>query len=488
MKTQFTGLANKFKAQVIERRPGHPDEGKVVYETDFAPNLILMNGMDRIATTKLCDLFLYCAIGTDSTPTSRSSGGIYLNFIWDFTGPGSGITLTAASSFFTSGDIGSLIYFDSTHHGIINAVASGTQASIATPVGYDPGYDIVSSTNVLIHKVTQAGLVAEVRRSNNYLTGSGNCGYSRVGDTYTHQRTYDFPVESSPISYNEVGFSHSSTVAGNLNMRGIFSGAPVTLAAGQQLRVIYYFLVTVSPTTARAKNAPVSGWPALQHSVVANASTDRITLVAHGFSANTQISFEGVTPPGGLTFHTTYYVIPYDADHFQVAATSGGGAIDITSAGSSVYLLTNTNGQESLLSEAFSCVGTDGSTAAIASGSGSLVNEPYGLGTNARGWVSTDTSALPSWPSSAAFGAYMGKALTVAAYNSGDLALSASLTFTPSEANSDAIRKVFLSNGSPPITVGTDYGTCFLFDQPQQKSNLFSLTLSWKYTWDWLFS
>jgi hypothetical protein len=51
----------------------------------------------------------------------------------------------------------------------------------------------------------------------------------------------------------------------------------------------------------------------------------------------------GGTLPGGLsTYPTTYYVVNYDgAETFQVAATQGGAAIDITSAGSKVVVAVN---------------------------------------------------------------------------------------------------------------------------------------------------
>ena len=52
-----SGIANRFKAQIIERRKGHPDEGKVVFETPFAPNLILETGMTAVASTSICSLF-----------------------------------------------------------------------------------------------------------------------------------------------------------------------------------------------------------------------------------------------------------------------------------------------------------------------------------------------------------------------------------------------------------------------------------------------
>lgn len=61
-------------------------------------------------------------------------------------------------------------------------------------------------------------------------------------------------------------------------------------------------------------------------------SSDTIYSTAHGWSDTQKIVFFG-TVPGGLTEGTTYFVRDAATDSFKVAATSGGAAIDITSAG-----------------------------------------------------------------------------------------------------------------------------------------------------------
>ncbi len=66
----------------------------------------------------------------------------------------------------------------------------------------------------------------------------------------------------------------------------------------------------------------------------ADAATDVITSPAHGFADTNQIVFYGGTPPAGLTEGTIYFVRDATTDTFKVAATSGGVAINLTSAGS----------------------------------------------------------------------------------------------------------------------------------------------------------
>jgi len=64
------------------------------------------------------------------------------------------------------------------------------------------------------------------------------------------------------------------------------------------------------------------------------ASTDTVYSAAHGWSDTQKIVFFNGTPPGGLTEGTVYFVRDAATDSFKVAATSGGVAIDLTSASS----------------------------------------------------------------------------------------------------------------------------------------------------------
>jgi len=63
-------------------------------------------------------------------------------------------------------------------------------------------------------------------------------------------------------------------------------------------------------------------------------SSDTIAATAHGYSDTQKIVFFDGTPPGGLTEGTTYFVRDSATDTFKVAATSGGAAIDLTTASS----------------------------------------------------------------------------------------------------------------------------------------------------------
>ena len=85
---------------------------------------------------------------------------------------------------------------------------------------------------------------------------------------------------------------------------------------------------------------PTSGWVA----VSANATTNQITKTGHGYASNQKLRMATATNytamPGGVYYGNDYYVIPVDDDHFKLSYTTGPGSeVDITSAGSSLYVL-----------------------------------------------------------------------------------------------------------------------------------------------------
>lgn len=462
------GFGNRVKAQVI-------DNGKVVYETPWKENLILDAGMNRLPTTLICDLFLYAVIGTGNTPTEDDSGAV--------TATTSGTTCTASGSIFAAGDVGKLLRFDTGEKAMITAYTSATQVTLASSLG-------VTTQLFTMYRVGQTGLATEVKRSATYLTGSGNCETTRSGATFTHRRTYDFTAEVSNTNYAEVGFSHSATVASNLNSRALFAGGAVTVLTGQQLRVIYDFLVTVSPVTATNIEPTITGWPSLSYSVTADGGTDLITLASHGFAANQKVVLSGSVPPGGLSFATTYYVITDTSNTFKLAATSGGAAIDITSSGTSVTLVTSTEAQANMSKIGLSGINsTTGATEAQdnSGGSANYCNEP--VATNTGMAIGSETTAFGSWPVSGdtaltAVTSGNKSSLTLTTYVNGNFWVERYATYSTTEANSSVIRSLTLTRGNNSLRAGL----VIKFNTPQEKLNTHTLTITWRWTWDRVFA
>jgi hypothetical protein len=83
-----------------------------------------------------------------------------------------------------------------------------------------------------------------------------------------------------------------------------------------------------------------------------DATGDFVLVPGHTYVNTNQITFYGGTAPGGLTAGTTYFVVGSTTDKFQVAATSGGSAIDLTSQGGSDCVVSI------ILTETFAAQGT----------------------------------------------------------------------------------------------------------------------------------
>ena len=133
-------------------------------------------------------------------------------------------------------------------------------------VGYVPQrlttYHVVG-TGTTAPAVTDTALVNEVRRTNTYLTGAGNCGMSQpVAGTFNIRRTYDHAIEVSAQNYTEHGLSNGPTGT-ILYTRALFTAGTVTVDVGQQLRIIYDIVVVVSPSVLTPITVGGTGWPVL---------------------------------------------------------------------------------------------------------------------------------------------------------------------------------------------------------------------------------
>jgi hypothetical protein len=83
-----------------------------------------------------------------------------------------------------------------------------------------------------------------------------------------------------------------------------------------------------------------------------DVSTSTFTCLAHGFNDGDTVVVYGDTIPTGLTAGTAYYVVSKTTDTFQLAATSGGTAIDITTAGGTACVVSK------IVEETYASAGT----------------------------------------------------------------------------------------------------------------------------------
>jgi len=239
-----------FLSKLVEENRGlldsNRDQRVMVGGPIEGHNLILDQGLNSIMTSLAwCNAFTACVVGTGTTPTFTDSGAV--------TATAASTTVTSSGSFFTSGMTGQLINFDTGEQRYITFV-DATHATLSASLA------IASPTLFCVYAVNQTGLDTEVKRSNSYLTGSGNCGTSNTSSSQSMLRTYDFSAEGSNINYSELGWSYTTSSGSNLFSRTLISGGTVTVLTGQSLRVVYTLTVTV-PSTNSSGSYAITGWP-----------------------------------------------------------------------------------------------------------------------------------------------------------------------------------------------------------------------------------
>jgi hypothetical protein len=72
--------------------------------------------------------------------------------------------------------------------------------------------------------------------------------------------------------------------------------------------------------------------------VTCDATTNKVSLAAHGLTPADQVRFGGTAVPTGLTAGTKYWVVNPTANDFQVSATQFGAAVAFTSRGTAITL------------------------------------------------------------------------------------------------------------------------------------------------------
>src|SRR5690606_5771013 len=223
-------------------------EAKPVKESPWASNLILDQGLDQYCNNRnLARVAEYCAVGTGTTATFTDSDAITVTIAEG--------TATSSSAFFTSGMVGMLLVTDDGTEQYITGFTSNQVVSVG-------GSNSATDQTFTVYAVNQTGLASEVKRTNTYLSGEGNCGHTDVDNTRTCKRTYDFSTEVSNQNYTELGWSFSSTSSTNLVSRALVIGGTVTVLTGQQLRVVYEWSLTINPGTGGTPGtAEIDGWP-----------------------------------------------------------------------------------------------------------------------------------------------------------------------------------------------------------------------------------
>lgn len=161
-----------------------------------------------------------------------------------------------------------------------------------------------------------------------FSTNARNGMLDAVGITHASLHTAYSSTGANEVTGGSPAYARkSATFAAASGGARASSNAPVfDVPASTTVRWIGYWDAL---TTGNFKGMVANGGTEKEFSVDLTAET--VKVAAHGWSADQKIVFYGGTPPGGLSEGTVYFVRTPATDTFQVAATAGGAAINLTS-------------------------------------------------------------------------------------------------------------------------------------------------------------
>lgn len=238
-------IKGRVRVQVVDSKTG-----RVKRDNGWQPNLILNQGLESPSLRQWPACFTHATCGTGTTPTQDDSGVTTANQV------GTAVSLSGGSFVFNSGNVGDIIKWDTNEEARITAYIDPTNVTVTPSAS-------VSAAEFTLYRASQTGLASETagKRTSTYLPGAGNSEtvYTPASGLMQMRRTYDFTTEVGSITYNEIGISHTATVAANLFARILLS-VPASLVAGDQLRVIYELQLTLTPFAPRAISPTITGW------------------------------------------------------------------------------------------------------------------------------------------------------------------------------------------------------------------------------------
>jgi hypothetical protein len=227
-------------------------------------------------------------------------------------------------------DIGGLV--NNTNYFIINA--SGTEFQLAATSG-GAAIDLTADLNVSfdpngasVSPTTNTVTVANVGGANRFHFNGVTAPVLTLirGTTYTFDMS-DASNSGHPLVFQNGGASYTTGVT-TTGTAGT-SGASVTFAvpANAPASGLTYVcsvhgagMGNTITTVAASAVAPI------------DYNTETITIAGHGLANGNEVTYSngGGTNIGGLTTGTNYFVVGATTDTFQLAATSGGSAINLT--------------------------------------------------------------------------------------------------------------------------------------------------------------
>ena len=446
-------LSGKYKLLVLDT-----NENIVWEQKDWAKNLILNQGMEALApgalpTNGVCyanAMAIACMgsgerynsidVGFVATEGSGSCSGTTFTLFSGSTGL-LNVTQSAGNGYSSAVAVGDIIKFSGSGEEIrVTAIGTGNTLTVT------PSTTVTPAQPFTIWKTSQAGLqsVIHYAGSAKYFTGTGYCGTTLSNGVIQQRRSWDFSYETSSISVAEVGVGWSANGSNNLaidetggtgttSQTNVFSRVllpqTTSLVSGQKLRLIYELDITVSPYITSSIATYGSGVP-----FTASVGGSNPWPISPSTSSAGYCNIQTIYVSEGSSANNVSNIISSTGATQQVSAF-----LDPCNVGSTMLFW------------------SESSASLVATGAGSNNRSAGGGGTYAASVT-------------ASVGAY--SALSFTCLKNGTFDTSAGST----NIKSFGIQNWFATNPS------TQLFTC-LFIQPQTKTNVQTLTLTFQYTW-----
>jgi hypothetical protein len=224
----------RIRAEIVDAATG-----AVLSAREWQQNLVMDQALNAFANSQqgYAACFSTCLIGSGTTPNSYSSGAV--------TFTQTGTTITASGSFFTSAMIGGIFKYGTGSGGAeyyISGVASPTSATVDTSATH------ATPSVATVWQVQQTGMAALLYSSATYDASAGACVTTVSGNQIYLQRTFIFPVQSSPYTVNEIGYCKSGTA---INGR-------IVLSSSDTVAPTAFYRVQIGLTFTQSPGSPIA--------------------------------------------------------------------------------------------------------------------------------------------------------------------------------------------------------------------------------------
>jgi hypothetical protein len=435
-----TALSGKYKVAVLDK-----NDNVVWEQKDWAKNLILNQGMEALApgslpTHNVCFANVFgvacigdgarynsIQVGYNATEGSASCAGSTLTFFPGVTGL-TNLTASAGNGYSSAVSVGDMIKFDDGTEVRVLSLGAGDTAGVTPSTTVNPAQPFT------IWKTSQVGLqsVLHYAGSAKYYAGTNYCGTTTVVPVVAERRTWDFSYETSSITVREVGVGWSINGNNNLNIDG-------TGGSGTTNQSCVFSRVLLPTTTSLSSGQKLRLIYELDITLSPSVTTGSVTNIGFGLPFTASIGGSNpwpVSPSGSTVISSSggYYNI----QNYNISTVDVNGNSTTTNA-----YLDPCNNAVLFWSDSAALLASAGSSANRASNYDTITatSDPY----TTLSWTSTKTGVFAA------------------------------------SAGSFSIR----SFGIQQSGAGSPSQNSFvcLFFQPQQKTTVQTLSLTFQYAW-----